>query len=82
MGLLDRIIFPRRSGTADIAYQLAMGESGDLIRRMREDSNSKDAARAVMADVWAQSHNVPFMATVVEAVQEIKSGIEQRPEDQ
>ena len=81
MGWLDRIIFPQRRGSADIAYEQAMGVSDDLIQRMRETSSSKDAARAVMADVWAQSHKIPFMTTVIETVQEMKSGIVQSPTD-
>lgn len=65
----------------DMAYAQAMNESYELLKRMRETSRSTDAARAVMADIWAQNHNVPFMTTIVETVQEMKSGIEQNPED-
>jgi len=60
------------------AYVTAINESSDLLRRMREHSRSTDAARAVMADVWAQNHNIPFMTTVYEAVQEAKSGIQEK----
>lgn len=56
------------------AYVTAINESSDLLRRMREHSQSTDAARAVMADVWAQNHNIPFMTTVYETVQELNSG--------
>jgi hypothetical protein len=76
MSLLDRLFARRSSGASEITYRRAMGVSKDLLNRMREASQSKDAARAVMADVWAQAHNVPFMTTVYEAVQEAKSGPE------
>ena len=73
MGFLERLIFPRRRGHSDIAYQQAMGASDDLIRRMRESSGSHDAARAVMSDIWAQHHNIPFMTSVYETVREMKA---------
>ena len=60
----------------DLAYAEVMQESDDLLKRMRETSNSTDAARAVMADIWSQNHNVPFLTTVYESVQEAKSGPE------
>jgi hypothetical protein len=73
MGWLDRIISPGRGRTASsIAYQQAMGVSDDLIRKMREHSGSNDAARAVMADIWAQRHNIPFLTSAYETVQEMK----------
>ena len=72
MGLLSRFIAPRWRGASDIAYEQAMGVSDDLIRKMREYSGSNDAARAVMADVWAQRHNIPFLTSTYETVQEMK----------
>lgn len=74
MRLLDRILSPRGRPTSDVAYQQAMGVSDDLIRQMREHSASNDAARAVMADIWAQRHNIPFMTSTYETVQEMKVG--------
>lgn len=76
MSLIGRLFAPRSSGASDVAFQRAMGISNDLLNRMKETSKSKDAVRAVMADIWAQAHNVPFMTTVYEAVQEAKSGPE------
>lgn len=72
MGWIDRIISPHRNGAATLAYNQAMGESGDLIQRMRDHSNSNDAARGIMADVWAQHRNIPFLTSVYETVQEMK----------
>lgn len=72
MGLLGRIFGPRYRGASDIAYQAAMGVSSDLLHRMREHSSSNDAARAIMADVWAQRHNIPFLTSAYETVQEMK----------
>lgn len=65
----------------DLAYDRAIAVSDELIQHMQEASRSKDAVRAVMADIWAQRKNVPFMTTVVEAVQEAKSPVVQSPYD-
>lgn len=62
---------PRRG---DVAYYRAMDASADLIFRIREAGREVDVARSVMADVWSQAQNMPFMTTVYEAVQEAKSG--------
>lgn len=72
---LDRIFSPKGRRASDVAYQQAMGDSDDLIRRMRECSNSNDPARAVMADIWAQHHNVPFMVSIYETVAEMKHAV-------
>lgn len=74
-------IFPDRGGEpapskGDRAYAAVMDESDEILRHMRESSRSTDAARAVMADIWQQNHNVPFLTTVYESVQEAKSGPE------
>lgn len=58
----------------DIAYEQAMRASADLLHRIREAGRESDAAREVMADVWSQSQNIPFMTTVYQAVQEAKTG--------
>jgi hypothetical protein len=74
MRFFDRILSPRRTrGASDIAYEQAMGVSADLIQKMQEYSGSNDAARAVMADIWAQRHNVPFMTSTYETVREMKA---------
>lgn len=72
MRLLERIFAPRVRGDVDTAYRAAMGVSSELIEKMREYSSSNDAARAVMADVWAQRHNIPFLTSTFETVQEMK----------
>lgn len=72
--ILGRIFGRKPESRGDGAYREAMRVSGDLLRRMGEHSASTDAARAVMADVWAQHRNIPFLTTVYEAVQEAKSG--------
>ena len=72
MRLLDRLFHPQRSGGSDAAYRAAMGVSGDLIQRMRSHSDSNDAVRGIMADVWAQHRNIPFLTSVYETVQEMK----------
>jgi hypothetical protein len=78
--ILARMFGRRPESRGDVAYNDAMRVSGDLLRRMGESSSSTDAARAIMADVWAQNHNIPFIVTVYESVQEMKSGADQKPE--
>jgi hypothetical protein len=75
-GLIARIFGRKSESRGDGAYHEAMRVSGDLLKRMSDSSSSTDAARAVMADVWAQNNNIPFLTTVYEAVQEAKSGID------
>lgn len=73
MRFLEWLLFPARREPSEIAYQRAMGVSDDLIRQMRESSGSHDAARAVMSDVWAQHHNVPYMTSIYQTMREMKS---------
>lgn len=80
MAILQRMFGVRIETRGDVAYHKAMRANDDLISRMRECSISNDAARGVMADVWSQHHNVPFMTTVYESVQEAKSGSDQHSE--
>lgn len=65
----------------DMAYAAVMDESEDLLKMLRDSARSTDAARAVMADIWAQNRNVPFLTTVIETVQEMKSPMAQSPND-
>lgn len=62
-------------------YSRAMEISGDLLDRMQRHSHSKEPVLAVLADLWAQRNNIPYVATVVEATQEMNSPLQQRPED-
>lgn len=82
--ILGRIWSRRPAAAAAVAaepspYEHAMAVSNELIERMRAYSNGRDAARGIMADVWAQNHNVPFLTTVHEAVEEAKSPLAQDP---
>jgi hypothetical protein len=54
----------------------ALAVSGSLLSHMRKASDARDPARALMADIWAQRHNVPFMTTMYEAYQEVLTPIE------
>jgi hypothetical protein len=64
--------------TADEKYRRAMTESGDLLAEMREASRSDDPVIALMADIWAQRHNVPYVTTMYEATQEMNAPVEQQ----
>jgi hypothetical protein len=65
----------------DVAYQRAMTATNEVLQYMRSASNSNDPARAVMADIWHQRHNVPFMTATMETVEEMKSPLQQSPLD-
>lgn len=71
----------RGKSAGDRAYEHAMAETDDVISYMRQASNSKDPARAVMADIWQQRHNVPYMTSVLETVEEMKAPLKQSPLD-
>ena len=63
----------------DLAFARAMQDSDDLLRKLRETSDVTMTARSIMADVLRQAHNVPFITTVYEAVQEMKAATDQKP---
>jgi len=68
----------RRATPADRAYNHAMAVSTDLIEKMRERSSDPSPMRAMMADIWAQNHNVPYVTSVFETVQELNAAIGDR----
>lgn len=70
-----------RSEPAPDNYSRAMAISGDLLDRMQRHSRSNEPALAVMADLWAQRNNIPYMTAVVVATQEMNAPLQQRPED-
>lgn len=65
--------------TADQKYAVAMAESGDLLREMHAQELSHDTVSAMMATIWLQRHNIPFVTTVHEAVAEAHAPIAQDP---
>ena len=70
-GILGRLFGHGSTSNGDCAYAKAMTVSDDLIARMRDASESKDPVRAMMADIWAQRHNIPYMVSVYETVREM-----------
>jgi hypothetical protein len=79
--LFDRLFLHLRPATASSGSRAAteaLKVSNDLIARMREYSASNDPARALLADIWAQRHNVPFMTTMYESAQEMNSPLLQK----
>lgn len=68
---------PPLPAPGDLAFDRVMDKSDEIMRRMRECSESTDVARALMADIWFQNNNIPFLVTVFETVQEVKTGPEQ-----
>lgn len=59
-------------------FDRAMRESESLILQMRAEVMQRAAQdthpiRAMMADLWLQRHNVPFLTTVHETIAEMKS---------
>lgn len=87
MALLDRIFGERFEGQpvpieGDLAYAKAMRMSDNLLDRMGSPGHLIEVTRETTASIWAQAGNVAFLTSVVQTVQEMKSPIEQRPEDQ
>lgn len=59
-----------------------MSVSDELLDKMRAANNGTMAAvRDLVTEILQRRHNAPVVTTIFEAVQEIKSGIEQRPDD-
>ena len=58
---------PRRQEPSDTAYHEAVRISDDLIQLMRESSVAGDLVSTLMAN----RHNIPFLASVYETVQEM-----------
>ena len=73
MTLFSWLFSRRRQPSPGIAAATKAIEHNDrLLRKMQEDSRSNVPARALMADIWAQRHNVPFMTTMYESAREMK----------
>lgn len=65
-------LFDRRQSPGDVAFNKATRANTELISHMREASGSKDAVRALMADIWFQHHNIPYMTAVYQTAREMK----------
>lgn len=79
-GIMGRL-FQRVPANGHDRYEAAMSASEDLIRKMRAAGSSIEAVRAVITDIWQRGHNVPFVTSIFETVQELKSGTDQNPHD-
>lgn len=66
-------LFPRREAPGVAAAKRAIEDNRNLLQRMREYSNSDDPARALMADIWLQRHNVPYITTMYESRAELNA---------
>lgn len=62
---------PQRRGDSDTAYQKAVEISDDLLRRLREPAVTDDVSRSILATLMAHQHNIPFLTSVYETVQEM-----------
>jgi hypothetical protein len=72
MGFMSRLFTaPRRRDPSDIAYQKAMEISDDLITRMRDSTIAGDINRSLLTTLLAHRHNIPFLTSVYETVQEM-----------
>lgn len=84
--LLGRIFNHRPVTTSapmrgDIAYAEVMRKSDDLLHRVNSSPPPSPSVVAVIVDIWSQRRNIPFLTTVVEAVEEGSAAIKQRPDD-
>lgn len=66
--------------TADDKYKLAMQESDELLAGIREAEKAPDPITAMMRSMWAHRDNVPFATTMHEAIEEMRTPLEQRVE--
>lgn len=64
--------------TADEKYEKAMVDSGELLEDLRTVEPIAPGLRAVLAGLWAHRRNIPFLATVYEASQEMRAPLEQK----
>lgn len=71
--------FREQASPGTSAYRRAVRATDELVERMREAESSTDPARSLMATIWLQRHNVPFIATVHESVQEVAAPLDQDP---
>ena len=74
-------IFQRAPVNGHDRYEAAMSSSSELIGRMRAINGPHDTVRALITDILAKGQNVPFVTSIFETVQELKSGTDQRPGD-
>lgn len=77
MSLFRSAVPGRQLSPGEAAYRRAMAETGELIERMRKASASGDPIRGVMADLWFQRHNVPYVTTIFEANAEMSAAVSQ-----
>lgn len=73
MTIISRLLFRTASEPRGSAYAAAMNGTDVLLQRMEAEQRSADPARAVMASIWRQRNNIPYMATIHEAVAEVNS---------
>lgn len=79
MAFLNRIFAPSRpASSGSSAAKAAMSVSSDLIHRMQDASASNDPVRALMADVWAQRQNMPYITTLYESNEEMQAALSSR----
>jgi len=65
----------RHATRAEQKYNLAMRESEELLRHLRNDL--RDVAFEVAADILFNRRNVAYMTTIYEAVEEVNSPLQQ-----
>lgn len=77
---IARYLLPRRRRVRppNRNVELALAATDELIERMRASSASNDPVRAIMANLWEQRHNVPYVTTIFEADAEMKSAVDSK----
>lgn len=79
MGWFRQFVYGSSSlRNSDIPYYRAVAATNDVMARMASSPRTTDAARAIMSDIWAQAHNVPFMTTLYETTQEMNAPLKQK----
>jgi hypothetical protein len=72
MRFFSALFSPRdAAGVAEVAYQKAMWVSDDLLEKLRHPSATNAASRALLHTLLEHQHNIPFLTSVYETVQEV-----------
>ncbi len=78
MDWLRRFIRIESRHRNDVAYAKAVALTDDILFRMRKPNRDTEAARSVVADVWSQARNTPFMTTIYQTTQEMTAPLKQQ----
>lgn len=71
MNFLGGLLFPQRGEGAGYAYWQAVRVSDDLLNHLRNPAAADEPSRSLFVVLWEKRHNIPFLTSVYETVQEM-----------